>query len=100
MENPNQTQSSNQTAPSPTNARQIIYFFGYFLLGAFYLIINGLPIPLGGVVGAIRLYNMTKQNPSFDWKVRAAILLLAVTIASGFLPIAFRIPFALNFGAH
>ncbi|MDD5397296.1 MAG: hypothetical protein PHW24_04585 [Candidatus Moranbacteria bacterium] len=81
-----------------SKGKMALYLIGYILLGIFYLVINVLPIPLGGIVGAVRIYKMYKKDATFVWKIRTVFLLIGVLLGSGLLPIKIIIPFALNFG--
>jgi hypothetical protein len=89
-----------QPKQKPNIGKMILYLLGYFILGAFYLVINTFPIPLGGIVGGIRIWQWAKKDPSYNWKVRLVVLLVAVILGSGIFAISFRIPLSLNFGDY
>jgi ABC-type Fe3+-siderophore transport system permease subunit len=91
----------NTQTPQKTNAGKMsLYLLGYFVLGIFYLVINSFPIPLGGFVGAVRIWQWAKKDSEFNWKIRLAVLLVAVILGSGIFALSLRIPFSLSFGQH
>jgi hypothetical protein len=83
-----------------STSKMALYLLGYYILGAFYLVINTFPIPLGGIIGGIRIWQWAKKDASFNWKIRLIVLLVAVVLGSGIFALSFRIPFALNFGQY
>lgn len=76
--------------------KYILYLLGYLILGTFYFIPQGFMIPLGGMTGAIRIYQFYKKDKSFKWRLRLAMLVAGILLGAGILPISFVLPFKLT----
>ena len=72
----------------------ILYLVGYYFLGAIWLFLQNIPIPLGAVVGGIRIYKFYKRDNSFKWKLRTIILVVSAILAIFSLNII--IPFSIS----